>query len=214
MPVGRIRVIPAEALRDGFEAVRDSEKVPDAFAPETLAEAERVAAHPAADAPELDLAFVTIDPPGSRDLDQAMHIERLGDGHRVTYAIADLPAWVAPAGAIDHEAHARAVTVYSPDEKAPVHPPVLSEGAASLLPGQLTPALVWTLELDGSGELVSTHVERRRVRSAAQHTYADVPLELATLLQEVGERRMERERAMEHALRFHDFSTALHFFHA
>ena len=41
--------------------------------------------------------------------------------------------FVAPGGALDREAHARAVTVYAPDEKTPLHPPVLSEDAASLL---------------------------------------------------------------------------------
>ena len=37
------------------------------------------------------------------DLDQAMHLERDGDGHRVRYAIADVPAFVAPGGALDAE---------------------------------------------------------------------------------------------------------------
>ncbi len=46
-----------------------------------------------------------------------------------------------------------------------------------------------------AGELVETNVERAQVRSAAQHTYADVPPELAGLLKEVGERRLALERA-------------------
>jgi len=143
----------------------------------------------------VDTPFVTIDPPGSRDLDQALHIERRGDGHRVRYAIADVAAFVAPGGAIDREAHARGVTVYAPGGKLPLHPPVLSEGAASLLPGQWRPAVLWTLDLDAAGELVATDVRRATVRSTAQHTYEDVPPEVAAPLREVGERRLALEIA-------------------
>jgi len=194
MPARRIRVVPAAALRDDFEDVRREAGVPDAFPAAAQAEAEAAArAAPAGE--RLDVPFVTVDPPGSRDLDQALHIERRGDGHRVRYAIADVGAFVAGGGALDAETHRRAVTVYAPDEKAPLHPPVLSEGAASLLPGEWRPAVLWTLDLDGAGELAGTDVARAEVRSVAQHTYADVPADVAALLREVGERRLALERA-------------------
>ena len=90
-------------------------------------------------------AFVTVDPPGSRDLDQAMHLSRRNSGYRVRYAIADVASFVRPGGAIDQEAIRRVETLYSPDTRTPLHPPVLSEGAASLLPGQTRPALIWTI---------------------------------------------------------------------
>ena len=43
-----------------------------------------------------DTPFLTIDPAGSLDLDQALHIVWSGAGWRVSYAIADLPAFVVP----------------------------------------------------------------------------------------------------------------------
>jgi exoribonuclease R len=197
MPARRIRVDPVTALRDGFEAIRREAGVPHAFPPEAEAEAEAQAAAARREhgGDRVDVGFVTIDPPGSRDLDQALHIERRGDGHRVRYAIADVAAFVAPDGALDREAHARGVTIYAPDAKSPVHPPVLSEGAASLLPGQWRPAVLWTLDLDATGALAATTVARAEVRSVAQHTYADVPAGLQALLREVGERRVALERA-------------------
>ena len=194
MPARRIRVVPGEALRSGFAAIRAEVGVPGVFPADALAEAEAAAAA-APGGERVDVPFLTIDPPGSRDLDQALHIERRGRGHRVHYAIADVAAFVDPGGALDREAHARAVTVYSPDEKAPLHPPLLSEGAASLLPGEWRPAVLWSLDLDGDGELVSTVVRRAQVRSVAQHTYEDVPAEFEPLLREVGERRAAIERA-------------------
>src|SRR3954452_17318946 len=135
MPRRRLRFTPADAVPAGLEAIRREAGVPDAFPAPVEAEAEAAAARPAATAERVDLPFVTIDPPGSRDLDQALHIERRGGGHRVSYAIADVCSFVAPGAAVDRESHASAVTVYAPDRKAPLHPPVLSEGAARLLPG-------------------------------------------------------------------------------
>ena len=133
-----------------------------------------------------DVDFRTLDPPGSRDLDQAYAIEDTADGLVVRYAIADVAHFVEPGGAIDREAHARGVTLYLPDGRAPLHPPVLSEGAASLLPDQDRPAVVWTIELGGD-----TRVERAIIRSRAQLEYATVE---DPLLRRAGE-QLEAEEA-------------------
>src|SRR5215212_801459 len=167
MPARRIRVDPAAAMRAGFEAARREAGVAEQFPPDAQAEAEAAAA-PALERERLDVPFVTIDPPGARDLDQALQIEPVGEGHRVRYAIADPGAFITPGGALDRDTHTRGVTVYAPDLNVPLHPLVLSEGAASLLPGEWRPAVVWTLDLDTAGELVATDVARAQVRSAAQ----------------------------------------------
>src|SRR4051795_11539825 len=93
----RLAVHPAEAMREGFQAIRDEAGVPRAFPEEVEREAAAAAQRSPAGA-QIDLPFVTIDPPGSRDLDQALHIGRRGDGHRVSYAIADVGALVAGRG--------------------------------------------------------------------------------------------------------------------
>ena len=117
---------------------------------------------------------MTIDPPTSLDLDQALHLERLGEGFRVRYAIADVAAVVEPGGVVDAEAHRRGETAYSPDMRSPLYPPALSEGAVLLLPDGPRPAVVWRLDIDAAGDLVETHVERAIVSSRAKLTYADV----------------------------------------
>lgn len=195
MPARWIRIDPAARMREGLREIRAEAEVPEAFGAAVEAEAAAAAARTAGAAERLDLPLVTIDPPGSRDLDQAMHIERRGGGHRVRYAIADVAAFVAPGSGLDAEAHARAVTVYAADAKTPLHPVALSEGAASLLPGQWCPVVLWTIDLDERGEPTATHVARAEARSAAQHTYDDVPAELRALLREVGARRLALEVA-------------------
>ena len=138
----RAQTRQGDVLRAGFQAVRDEQGVPAAFPDEVLAEAVRIAGAPqpppspdgGARRDATDLPFVTIDPAGSTDLDQAVHIERRGSGFRVNYAIADVASFVAPGSTLDVEAHLRGVTFYSPDLRTSLHPPVLSEGVASLLP--------------------------------------------------------------------------------
>ena len=51
---------------------------------------------------------------------------------------------------------------------------MLSEGAASLLPDQVRPALLWTIHVDDTGEGTDVQVERARVRSTAKLDYAGV----------------------------------------
>ncbi|MFZ3469910.1 RNB domain-containing ribonuclease [Streptomyces sp. 4.24] len=164
------------ALRAALRELRTRLEVPREFPAPVLAEAERAVAHPLL--PDFDatgIPLFTIDPPTSRDLDQAMHLaKRPSGGYRVHYAIADVAAYVTPGGALDAEAHRRVTTLYFPDEKVPLHPAVLSEGAASLLPDQTCPALLWRLDLDAEGRVEHTEVRRALVRSRAKLDYAGV----------------------------------------
>ena len=90
------------------------------------------------------------------------------------YAIADLGAVVAPGGALDAEVRRRGQTVYLPDGSVPLHPPVLSEDAASLLPDGPRAAVLWTIDLDAAGEPTTVDVRRAVVRSRARLDYAGV----------------------------------------
>lgn len=190
-----------------FSSVRGELGLPADYPAAALAEIEQTVASPVIRTPRLDatdLPLVTVDPPGSKDLDQAVLVRRRlgGRGYRVYYAIADVAAFVPPGGAIDAEVLNRGQTLYLPDGNVPLHPTLLSEGAASLLPEQVRPAVLWTIDLDGYGEATRTRVRRALVRSVAQLDYTGVQrsLELGVahpsieLLPEVG--RLRRERAL------------------
>lgn len=194
----------------GFQRIRDQLEVPVAFPPEVAEAADRArrlgpVIPPGASETVRDarhIRFVAIDPPGSRDLDQAYAAERLGEGHRVHYAIADVAALVPPGGPVDLEARARGLTLYSPDMRTSLHPEAINEDAGSLLEGRERQALLWTIDLDPTGELVDARLERALVVNTAQLTYAeaqrqidrgDAPESLA-LLRTIGEQRLARER--------------------
>jgi exoribonuclease R len=190
-------------LSAALSALRTTLELPGPFPEDALREAaEAVAGHRL---PELDLTqieFVTIDPAGSTDLDQALFIGRSGEGYKVFYAIADVPSFVAPGGALDAETRRRGQTFYTPDGRIPLHPEVISEGAGSLLAGQLCAAFVWEFELDAAAEVSSVLVRRARIRSRAKLSYPGVQAELDAgtaapvlrLLKEVGIKRVELER--------------------
>ncbi|ROR90362.1 RNB domain-containing ribonuclease [Nocardioides aurantiacus] len=202
--VERVDGVEDEELRRGLEAIRVEQELPDGFSADVQRAAEAAARAPRLpDLDRTDLELVTIDPPGARDLDQAMHLERDGDGYVVHYAIADVMAFLTPGDPVDLEARRRGESLYGADTKVPLHPPVLSEGAASLLPDQVTPAFVWTLALDAAGAVTSAEVVRARVRSRAQLDYAAVQQQLEGadpgstpgLLRTVGELRLAQEAA-------------------
>ncbi|MEV4193800.1 ribonuclease catalytic domain-containing protein, partial [Streptomyces toxytricini] len=192
------------ALRAALRDLRTGLDVPREFPPPVLAEAEQAVRTPRLpDEDATDLPLFTIDPPSSRDLDQAMHLaRRAGGGYVVHYAIADPAAFVVPGGPVDAEAHRRVTTLYFPDGRVPLLPPALSEGAASLLPGQTCPALLWRLDLDSAGRVERTGIRRALVRSRARYDYdgaqqaidSDTAEEPLALLREVGRLREEQER--------------------
>lgn len=165
-----------------FSAIRAEFALPAGFPPAVLAEAAASAAHRPGPGPDrvdaTDVELVTIDPPGSKDLDQAVGVARHGDGFRVHYAIADLGAVVVPGGALDGEVRRRGQTVYLPDGSVPLHPPVLSEDAASLLPDGPRAAVLWRIDLDGAGETVAVDVRRAVVASRARLDYAGVQADI------------------------------------
>lgn len=180
MTTAPVRGVPSDDVRAGLAEIRRELDLPDAFPPEVLAVAEAAAfrlPEVLADPSRVDLRdvpFVTIDPPGSEDLDQAVAIRRQPDGgFLIRYAIADVGAFVQPGDAVDEEARRRGVTVYLPDGRVPLHPEPLSEGAASLLPGADRPALAWEISLDAAGVLLEASMRRAVVRSRAQLTYAE-----------------------------------------
>lgn len=175
MPLRQVKAARAEhdALHASLIALRAELELPDAFPAEVEREAEDAVDAPLPDLDRTALPLITIDPEGAKDLDQALHIGRTDDGFVVSYAIADLARVVRPGGALDRVARERGQTLYAPDGSIPLHPRVLSEDAASLVPGAVRSAYLWTFHLDARGTVTATSLERARVRSTHQWSYAD-----------------------------------------
>ena len=166
---------PTHALHRGLAAIRDQFHVPAGFPADVTAAAEAAAQRrPAEHADRTFLPFVTLDPASSTDLDQAFAIERSGADLLLLYAIADIGWFVDDGGPIDAEAWRRGTTLYLPDGKAGLYPPVLSEGAASLLPDGPRPAVIFAVRISPDGEVRLDGAERALIRSRAKLAYDSV----------------------------------------
>ena len=165
----------ARALGEGLASIRTQFQLPGAFSAEVEAAAHAAARRPISDhIDRTDIPFVTLDPLSSTDLDQAFAIERSGSDLILRYAIADV-AWFVPTdGPVDIEAWGRGETIYMPDERLGLYPPVLSEGAASLLPDAPKPAIIFVVRVTSDGASSLDGAERAIVRSGAKLGYATV----------------------------------------
>ena len=110
----------------------------------------------------------------ARDHDDAVWVERAGDGYRATIAIADVSSYVRPGTHLDREAIARGCSVYLPDRAIPMLPRPLSSNLCSLLPGVIRLCLAVEVELDGGGHVRRSRLIRGFIKSAAKLTYGNV----------------------------------------
>ena len=215
MPHPRVRLAPTDAdipegvlqrCATGSPRCAPSSASRSTTRADALAEAEQVAAAPP-DLPERDetaLPFFTVDPPGSMDLDQAMHLERDGDGHRIRYAIADVPGLRA-ARRRARPGHPRA----RPDRLLPRRAGAAAPGGALRGGGEPAAGCRAPRLRVGPAARRRGRARRRRevhramVRSVERLDYAAVQAavdagtddERFLLLREIGERRIAQERA-------------------
>ena len=182
---------PSQALSAGLVKIRTEFHVSDGFPPEVTAAAQEAARRvPSQHADRTAIPFVTLDPASSTDLDQAFSIEASGSDLLLHYAIADVAWFVEDGDAIDLEAWNRGETLYLPDGKAGLYPPVLAEAAASLLPDGPRPAVIFTIRVAGDGAVKLDGAERAIIQSRAKLAYdsvqaTDVPAGFAELARRI-----------------------------
>jgi ribonuclease R len=135
-------------------------------------------AAPGIDAPELEdlehLPFVTIDNEDSKDLDQALYIERAGNGFEVFYALADASHFIHASSKLFSEALRRGSSYYLPGLTLPMLPEPLSEGLISLNEGRRRRSLVFVMTLDRDGACDGTRIVQARIRSRRKLSYPQV----------------------------------------
>ena len=164
---------------DAIHRILKQFKVSIAHPAKCIEEAQQLLANPGLSDPSLaqwqSEPFVTIDNPDSRDLDQALLIERATDnGYRVRYALADASFYIKPGMALFNEALKRGVTYYTPILAASMLPTELSEGLVSLNPNVDRRALVFDMQLHADGTVINTTIVRACINSHAKLSYASV----------------------------------------
>ena len=105
---------------------------------------------------DCDLTFLhplTIDSEFTRDIDDGLSLERVGNDLQVGIHITDVATFLNGYEEIFQEAMSRATSIYLPDQRIPMIPPALSEGTCSLVVGEKRRALSFLVRFDGEGRV-------------------------------------------------------------
>ena len=120
------------------------------------------------------LPLMTIDGQGTLDFDDAISIEERSDSFRLGVHIVDVGHFIQKSDLVDQEARLRGSSIYMPDQKISMLPPVLAEGLCSLKAGELRPALTVMIDLSPMAEIVNYEIFQSLIKVEQQLTYYDV----------------------------------------
>ena len=147
------------------------------FPQEAEEQARRVAALPLDREGRRDLTTLktfTIDAQESMDLDDALSFREVDHGWEIGVHITDIGLLIPPGTPLFQEAVRRASTIYMPDGRVPMLPPILSEEALSLLPGRERRAISFLAVVDREGRLIRSEVVRSVIQVERRYTYEEV----------------------------------------
>ena len=144
--------------------VRASEEIPNGCTPEEIKKRRDVRTIPT----------ITIDPDDAKDLDDALSLRKLENGHwEVGIHIADVSHYVRPDTLLDMEAAARATSVYLVDRVVPMLPEKLSNDLCSLHFGTDKLSFSAIFEMDERAVVRSEWFGRTVMRSQRRFAYAE-----------------------------------------
>ena len=150
------------------------------FPPEVIAEAKAVSdvRSVRAEIPDRldlrDLPIFTIDGAATKDIDDAISVEKTENGYRLGVHIADVSHYVKSKSALDNEAFERGTSVYYANRVIPMLPKELSNGICSLNPQEDRLAFSALMELDSEANIVNYKFAKTVIRSRVKGVYSEI----------------------------------------
>lgn len=121
-----------------------------------------------------NMPIFTIDGADTKDIDDAISIEKTKDGFSLGVHIADVSYYVKKGTPLDMEAYQRGTSIYIADRVIPMLPKQLSNGICSLNPNVDRLAFSCLMNLDKSGIITNFRFAKTVIRSRVQGVYAEV----------------------------------------
>ena len=118
--------------------------------------------------------FVTIDSAATRDMDDALSIQKTENGFQLSIAIADPSNFVHQQSPLAHFAQDHGQTVYLLGGSVPMLPAQLANNCFSLEANKVRPALICKVQLDLLGEISSFEFSYAKIKSRHKLTYDEV----------------------------------------
>ena len=150
------------------------------FPPEVIYEAKQVSDYSKikTESPNrLDLRdkiIFTIDGADTKDIDDAISVEKNEKGFELGVHIADVSYYVTPKSALDNEAFHRGTSVYYANRVIPMLPKELSNGICSLNPQEDRLAFSALISLDNNGHIIDYKFAKTLIRSRVKGVYAEI----------------------------------------
>lgn len=169
----------AESAKECAESIIYGLGIPQVFSEEAIAEAKTMPAIIAqADVNgRLDLrdkTIFTIDSASTKDIDDAISIEKTETGYTLGVHIADVSHYVTPHTAIDKDAYARGTSVYYADEVIPMLPKELSNGICSLNEEVDRLAFSCLMQLNEAGTVTTFQFAKSVIHSVRKGVYSEI----------------------------------------
>jgi exoribonuclease-2 len=184
-------------------------QIPQAFPAQVLEEVEQILVQSVKEIPlhpqDRDLTFLhpfTIDSEFTRDIDDALSLERIGRDDQVGIHITDVATFLDGHKEVFQEAMFRAISIYLPDQRIPMIPPALSEVTCSLVVGEKRRALSFLVHIDETGRVLEYQITPSiiQVERSLSYDLADQLLEEEdeelTRLERIAERLLRRRVAL------------------
>ena len=121
-----------------------------------------------------DLPIFTIDGADTKDIDDAISVERIENGYKLGVHIADVSHYVTEGSPLDNDAFERGTSVYIADKVIPMLPKELSNGICSLNPGVDRLAFSCIMEISNKGTVKKYKFAKTVIRSRVQGVYSEV----------------------------------------
>lgn len=170
----------SDIARVSVKAYIEEKQIPTDFPDSVIREAKEIEKRgiPSADKAMRtdlrDLPIFTIDGADTKDIDDAISIEKTVKGFKLGVHIADVSNYVKKGTALDQEAFKRGTSVYIADMVIPMLPKELSNGICSLNPGEERLAFSCLMELDNNGEITKYRFVKSLIRSRVKGVYSEV----------------------------------------